>query len=90
MTSITQKNKLHRKSVEKPVESNTVKYKEYKKILNVILKAAEENYYHQLQDEHCSSAKNLRKHFGPILNTSKHKKAIASLLVKGQKVTDGK
>ena len=76
VTSIRQKNKLYRKSVEKPVESNTVKYKEYKKILNVVLKAAEENYYHQLLDERSNSAKNLWKHFGPILNTSKHTEAI--------------
>ena len=69
VTSIRQKNKLYRKSVEKPVESNTVKYKEDKKILNVVLKAAEENYYHQLLDERSNSAKNLWKHFGPILNT---------------------
>ena len=91
VTSIRQKNKLYRKSVEKPVESNIVKYKEYKKILNVVLKAAEENYYHQLLEERNNSAKNLWKRFGPILNTSKTQRSnIASLLVKGQKVTDGK
>ena len=38
-----EKNKLYHKSVEKPVETYTVKYKKYKKILNVALKAAEEN-----------------------------------------------
>ena len=91
MTSIRQKNKLYRKSVETPVEFNIVNYKEYKKILNVVLKAAEENNYHQLLDERSNSVKNLWKHFGRILNSSKTQSSnIASLLVKGQKVTDGK
>ena len=75
-TIIRQKNKRYRKSIEKPVEYNTVKYKEYEKILKVVLKAALENYYHQLLDESSNSVKKLYKHFGPIHNIFKTRETI--------------
>ena len=47
LTSIRRKNKLYCISIEKPSDSNSIKYKEYRRILHSCLKAAEEIYYQQ-------------------------------------------
>ena len=72
LTSIRRKNRLYRISIEKPTDSNLIKYKEYRRILHSCLKATEEIYYQQLLNDGDNSVKNLWKHFGPILNGSKN------------------
>ena len=67
--------------------SNSMKYMEYRKILNACIKHAEESYYQQILTDRSNSAKNLWKHFGPILNSNKKRKCnISSLQVDGEKV----
>ena len=91
LKSIRHKNKLYRKSIEKPTDSNIMKYSEYRKILNACIKTAEQLYYQQMFDDRSNSAKNLWKHFGPILNNSKRVRSnISSLQVNGRKITDNR
>ena len=88
LTSIRHKNKLYRKSIEKPTDANIMKYNEYKKILNVCIKTAEHSYYQQMFNDRSNSAKNLWKHFGPILNSSKKQRSnVSSLQVNDRKIT---
>ena len=89
LTSIRHRNKLYRRSIEKPSDFNSVRYKEYRRILHSCLKGAEGNYYQQLLNDRGNSAKNLWKHFGPILNGSKkHRSHISSLQMDGRKITN--
>ena len=44
----------------------------FQKIFSDCLKGAEEVYYLNIRNDRKNSAKNLWKHFGPILNNSKN------------------
>ena len=62
-----------------------------KKILCDCLKRAEEVYCLNILNDRKNSAKNLWKHFGPILNNSKKRRGdISSPLVNGVKITEDK
>ena len=89
LTSIRHKNRLYRKSIVKPNMYNSIKYMEYRKILNACIKHAEESYYQQILSDRSDSVKNLWKHFGPTLNSTKKRVCnISSLQVDGKRVTE--
>ena len=68
-----------------------MKYREYRKILNACIKTVEQLYYQQMFDDRSISAKNLWKHFGLILNSSKRVLSnISSLQVNGRKITENR
>ena len=90
LISIRHKNRLYKESILNPNDSNIHRYNIYKKIL-CDWKRAEEVYYLNILNDRKHSAKNLWKHFGPILNNSKKRRGdISSLLVNGVKITEDK
>ena len=91
LISIRHKNILYKESILNPNDSNIHRYNMYKKILCDCLKKAEEVYYLNILNDRKNSAKNLWKHFGPILNNFKKRRGdISSLLVNGVKITEDK
>ena len=91
LISIRHKNRLYKESILNPNDSNIHRYNMYKKILCDCLKRAEEVYYLNILNDRKNSAKNLWKHFGPILNNYKKRRGdISSLLVNGVKITEDK
>ena len=91
LISIRHKNRLYKESILNPNDSNIHRYNMYKKISCDCLKRAEEVYYLNILNDRKNSAKNLWKHFGPILNNSKKRRGdISLLLVNGVKITEDK
>ena len=68
---------------------NSIKYMEYRNILNACIQHAEESYYQQILSDRSDSLKNLWIRFGPILNSTKKRLCnISSLQVDGKRVTE--
>ena len=82
---------LYRKSITRPSEINTLSYKNYKLILDKCLRYAEKSHLARIFEDKRNSAKNLWKHFGPILNAkSKRPHGIPLLKIDGHMVGDSK
>ena len=72
--SIKHKDRLYRKKLNNPSDSNILKYKLYKNKLDACLKKAMEMYYCKLFSEKSNSAIHMWKSMGQILNPGKKKK----------------
>ena len=71
--SIKHKNRLYRKKLQRPTRENISRYKEYKTILDSALDTAQQKYYHELFSDAKSSAINMWKTLGSIINPGKKK-----------------
>ena len=74
LKSIRHKNRLYKKQIKIPTQNNITAFKNYQKILNELMKTAEESYYfNMLRDTKDSSVK-LWKCLGNVINPNKKSK----------------
>ncbi len=71
LKSISTKNQLYKKQLDKPASHHVQKYKKYKNALQKLIDAAQEQYYKNIMDDQKASLFNLWKCFGPIINPNK-------------------
>ena len=82
--SIRTKNKLYKKYLNNPTDTNKAAWKRFRNKTNEVIKRAEALYYKSILNEHKNSSKNLWSTFGKILNSKKIKhNKISSLNVDG-------
>ena len=74
LKSIKHKDKLYKKQIRSPTVQNIEEFKKYRNILETIMKASEENYYHNLFSDTKTATFKLWETLGHIINPSKSKK----------------
>ena len=72
--SIKHKDRLYRKKLNNPTDSNILKYKQYKNRLDVCLKRAMEVYYYEAFNKKSNSVLQMWKSLGHIFNPSRKTK----------------
>ena len=73
LKSINRKNKLYKRSIKKPTDTNIESYKKYRNKLNTLLRLAKRNYYCDLLDQEKNNIKNTWKVLNSIIRTkTKH------------------
>ena len=73
LNCIRRKNRLHKKSMQKPTEANVSKYKNYRNRLNSLLRRAKQNYFSTQLDKEKRNMKNTWKILNSILRCPKKK-----------------
>ena len=90
--SINEKNKLFKKYLINRTPENGANYRNYGNKLRTMIRKAEINYYRKIFDQKENNIKNLWKHLGSFLNSSRKntKVRIDKLLVNGKELTNTK
>ena len=60
LKSVDRKNKLYKRSIKKPTDTNIESYKKYRNKLNTLLRLAKRNYYCDLLDQEKNNIKHLK------------------------------
>ena len=71
LNCIRRKNRLYKKSMKKPTETNVSKYKEYRNRLNSLLRKAKQNYFSTKLDQEKYNMKNTWKILNSMLRSPK-------------------
>ena len=88
--SIKHKDRLYRKKLNNPTDSNILKYKDYKNKLDSCLKKAMEIYYCEIFSEKSNSVLQMWKSLGHIFNPSKKAKQnhIDKIIYENREIND--
>ena len=88
--SIRHKNSLYRKSLIKPSESRSLRYKEYKKVVDKCIRDAEQNYHREILEEYKGSSRRIWQYLSNIIGNTKNKqpKYIARIKTDNGEITD--
>ena len=88
--SIKHKDRLYRKKLNNPTDSNILKYKQYKNRLDVCLKRAMEVYYYEAFNKKSNSVLQMWKSLGHIFNPSRKTKSyhIDKILYENREIHD--
>ncbi len=91
--SIKHKNRLHRRFIKKPTQSNKAIYSKYKNKLTSLIRKCEKDYYSKLLTDNKNNIKNIWKIYSQFMNTSRsnsNHRGIDSLKVENKVLTEDK